>query len=203
MLKAALAIAFLGHVICGITDCMMAYTKDGRFEFSDVKEPEKMRKVFANMPLKQLELAMLVGIVALFMASVGYVGVSIRIAETMPTAGYAMLIASLFFTVLISAHHVLCGAVEWFFVKLGRTEEALNAVILFFKRTSAAAIAYLGLLVFAILFFILVVTGQTELPRWACIFNTLPAFLGLAFTKIPAKGNIANAFMFLGLFFLF
>jgi len=46
-------------------------------------------------------------------------------------------------------------------------------------------------------------TGQTELPRWACVFNTFPAFLALALTKIPAKGNIANAFMFLGLFFLF
>lgn len=203
MLKAVLAIAFLGHVICGITDCMMAYTKDGRFEFSNVKDLEKMRKIFANMPLKQLELAMLVGITALFMASMGYVGVSLKIAESTPVAGYAMLVASLFFTVLISAHHVLCGAVEWFFVKLGRTEEALNAVVLFFKRTSAAAIAYLGLLVFAVLFFILVITGQTELPRWACVFNTFPAFLALALTKIPAKGNIANAFMFLGLFFLF
>lgn len=203
MLKVALAIAFLGHAICSVTDCMMAYTKDGRFEFSDVKDPEKMQKLFASMPLKQLELAMLVGIAALFMASIGYVGVSLKIVESAPIAGYTMLIASLFFTVLISAHHILCGSVEWFFVKLGRTEEALNVVVDFFKRTSAAAIAYLGLLVFAILFFVLVITGQTELPRWACIFNTFPAFLALAFTKIPAKGNIANAFMFLGLLFLF
>jgi hypothetical protein len=47
----------------------------------------------------------------------------------------------------------------------------------------------------------MVVTGNTSLPRWACIFNTLPAFLLLAPTKIPAKGNIANAFMFIGLTF--
>ena len=46
---------------------------------------------------------------------------------------------------------------------------------------------------------IMKVTGKTALPRWACVFNTLPAFLILAPTKIPAKGNIANAFMFLGL----
>lgn len=44
----------------------------------------------------------------------------------------------------------------------------------------------------------MVVTGKTYIPRWACVFNTLPVFLILAPTKIPAKGNIANAFMFLG-----
>ena len=44
-----------------------------------------------------------------------------------------------------------------------------------------------------------VVTGKTYIPRWACVFNTLPVFLILAPIKIPAKGNIANAFMFLGL----
>ena len=42
-------------------------------------------------------------------------------------------------------------------------------------------------------------TGKTDIPRWGCVFNTLPAFLILMSTKIPAKGNIANAFMFLGL----
>jgi hypothetical protein len=44
-----------------------------------------------------------------------------------------------------------------------------------------------------------VVTGATDLPRWACVFNTLTAFIVLSPTKIPAKGNIANAFMFLGM----
>ncbi len=58
------------------------------------------------------------------------------------------------------------------------------------------------LMMFAALLFILVVTGKTDLPRWACVFNTLPAFLILVPTKVPAKGNIANAFMFLGLAFL-
>ncbi len=113
-----------------------------------------------------------------------------------------MLIASMFFLVLISAHHVLCGAVEWFYVRLGRTEEALKDVTDFFKSTTIIAIAYVGLLVFVVLLFILVVTGKTDLPRWACVFNTFPAFLILAPTKVPAKGNIANAYMFLGLAFL-
>ena len=201
-MKAVLIIAGIGHMICGVTDCMLAYTKDGRFDFSDIKDNTKMQKTFSSMPLKQVVLAMLIGVFALFMASFGYIEISGWISETSPVICRIMLIASMFFIVLISAHHVLCGAVEWFYVKLGRTEEALKAVTDFFKSTIIAAIAYVGLLVFAVLFFILVVTGKTDLPRWACVFNTLPAFLILAPTKVPAKGNIANAFMFLGLAFL-
>ncbi|MCR4792971.1 MAG: hypothetical protein K5871_09475 [Lachnospiraceae bacterium] len=198
-----LIIAALGHVICGITDCMLAYTKDGRFEFSDIKDNAKMQKTFSSMALKQIELAMLMGVFALFMAGFGYIEISRWISETSPVIGGIMLVASMFFIVLISAHHVLCGAVEWFYVKLGRTEEALKAVMDFFKSTAIAAIAYVGLLVFAVIFFVLVVAGKTDLPRWACIFNTFPAFLILAPTKAPAKGNIANAFMFLGLSVMF
>ena len=201
-MKTALIIAFIGHIICGVTDCMLAYTKDGRFEFSDVKNNKKMQKVFSSMSLKQMELAMLVGVFALFMASFGYIEISSWISESSPVIGQIMLIAAMFFIVLISAHHVLCGAVEWFYVKLGMTDEALKNVIDFFKRTSIAAIAYVGLLVFDILLFVLVVTGKTDLPGWACVFNTIPAFLLLAPTKVPAKGNIANAFMFLGLVFM-
>ena len=201
-MKIALIIAFIGHIICGVTDCMLAYTKDGRFEFSDVKDNKKMQKVFSSMSLKQMELAMLVGVFALFMASFGYIEISSWISESSPVIGQIMLIAAMFFIVLISAHHVLCGAVEWFYVKLGMTDEALKNVIDFFKRTSIAAIAYVGLLVFDILLFVLVVTGKTDLPGWACVFNTIPAFLLLAPTKVPAKGNIANAFMFLGLTFM-
>ncbi|MCR4687068.1 MAG: hypothetical protein K5659_05820 [Lachnospiraceae bacterium] len=200
-MKTVLLIACLGHIICGITDCMLAYTKNGRFDFKYINDNEKMQKIFSAMPLKQLEAAMLLGVFALFVASFGYIGISNMIAESFPVIGRIMLIASIFFMVLISAHHVLCGAVEWFYVKLGMTDEALESVIHFFRSTALVAIAYAGLLVFAVLFLILVVTGKTDLPRWACIFNTLPAFLIMAPTKIPAKGNIANAFMFLGLFF--
>ena len=198
-MKIVLIIAGIGHIICGITDCMLAYTKDGRFEFSDIKDSVKMQKTFSSMPLKQVILAMFIGVFALFASGFGYIEISRWISETVPVIGRIMFIASMFFLVLISAHHVLCGAVEWFYIKFGRTEEALKAVTDFFKSTIIAAIAYVGLLVFAVLFFTLVVTGKTDLPRWACVFNTFPVFLILSPTKVPAKGNIANAVMFLGL----
>lgn len=36
------------------------------------------------------------------------------------------------------AHHVFCGALEWFYLRLDRTEEAREVVVFFFKGTSAA-----------------------------------------------------------------
>ena len=202
-MKLALIIACLGHIICGVTDCMMAYTPEGRFDFkNDTKDPERMKKLFAGMPPKQVELAMLIGVFALFAAGFGYIGMSRWAEQFSHISGTIMYISGLFFIVPITAHHVFCGAVEWFYVSLGRTEQALETVLAFFKRTAPAALAYVGLLTFSATLLVLILSGRTELPLWACCFNTLPIFMILAPTKLPAKGNIANAVMFLGLSFL-
>lgn len=202
MLKVFMILACLGHIVCGITDCMMAYSKSGRFDFADAKDPDKMRRVFSEMPLLQIEMATLVGIFALFAAAPGYLSLSMWIAEYSKVSGNICFIASLFFVVLIVTHHGFCGAVEWFYIRFGRTDEALSAIMEYFKKTVITSIAYAGLLVFSLIFFVLVVSGKTDLPRWAAVFNTFPIFLVLAPTKVPAKGNIANALMFLGMIIL-
>jgi uncharacterized protein (DUF983 family) len=60
-------------------------------------------------------------------------------------------------------------------------------------------VGYLGLAAFVMTLFLMVVSGRTSLPQWACVFNTLPLMVVLALTKLPAKGNIAGAIMFMGL----
>ena len=89
------------------------------------------------------------------------------------------------------------------YVRLGRTDDARQAVLEFQSKTIVTMITgYLGLAVFLITLFVMAVTGETSLPRWACVLNTLPVMAVLMLTKLPAKGNIAGAVMFLGLFFL-
>lgn len=84
-----------------------------------------------------------------------------------------------------------------------KTEEARQTILELFHQTSATmVVCYLGLLLFAVSFFIAVVTGITPLPRWACVFNTLPLFLAMMPFRIVGTGNLVNAIMFLGLFFL-
>jgi hypothetical protein len=90
--------------------------------------------------------------------------------------------------------------VEWFYIRLGRTEEARNVVLEFQTKTiTTMFIGYLGLAAFVITLFVMVVSGGTSLPQWACVFNTLPLMVVLTPTKLPAKGNIAGAVMFIGL----
>ena len=103
----------------------------------------------------------------------------------------------------LALHHLFCCLVEWFFVKLGLTEEALNAVWDFFKTTCYTMyLGYAGMLVFAVAFLIVVVTGKTSLPVWACVFNLFPLAIVILPTKIPAKANVIGAIMFAGLIFL-
>lgn len=98
---------------------------------------------------------------------------------------------------------MLFAAIEWIYVRLGRTEAAREAVLEFQKKTIATMYAgYAGLLVFVVTLFVMIVSGSTPLPQWTCVFNTLVVMILLLPTKFPAKGNIAGAVMFLGLIFL-
>ena len=75
-MKLALIAALIGHIICGVTDCLLAYTPGGRFDFKDVSDGEKMKRLFEKMSLRQIEASMLLGALALFMAAFGYLSLS-------------------------------------------------------------------------------------------------------------------------------
>ena len=115
-----------------------------------------------------------------------------------------MLVAIVCFMVSGTAHHVFCGAVEWFYIRMGRTEEARQAILEFFKKTLCTMyVCFIGVLVFAVTLFVAVVTGATGLPRWACVFNTIIVFFALLPFRVVGSFNIASAVMFLGLFVTF
>ena len=83
------------------------------------------------------------------------------------------------------------------------TEEAREAITEFFKKTSVTMIAcYLGLIVYSVTLFVMVVTGATALPAWACVFNIMLIAAVLFPLRIGGAGNWAGAAMFLGLLFL-
>ena len=86
---------------------------------------------------------------------------------------------------------------------MGMTEEAREAITDFFKKTSITMIVcYLGLIVFSVTLFVMIVTGATSLPAWACVFNILLIASVLFPLRIGGAGNWAGAIMFLGLLFL-
>lgn len=204
MLKSVLFIAFIGHVLCGICDCLLSYSPSGRLDLKgSLKDPDKMRTVFADMPLSWPLISILLGVYAITAFGFGYLGLSRWMEEFSRTASVIMYISSVVFLISIVVHHIICGLVEWLFIRMGRTNEARQAVLEFQAKTIVTmVIGYLGLASFVITLFIMVSVGKTTLPQWACVLNTLPVMLILLITRLPAKGNIAGAIMYLGLFIL-
>ena len=196
----ALAAGLIGHILCGMTDCMLGYSKKGRIDLRCIKDPERMREEFAEMPLSYPLWSMLLGTLAITMFGFGYIWLARDMEQYSKTAAAIMHVSAMVFIVPIVTHHVFCGAVEWLYIRLGRTDEAREAVLEMQKKTIATMFAgYAGLLVFLVTLFVMTVSGKTGLPQWACVFNTLTFMLLMLPTKIPAKGNVAGTLMYAGL----
>lgn len=203
-MKTVLLIAFIGHVLCGICDCLLGYSPNGRLDLKGaLKSPEKMREVFKDYPIRWSLLSIMFGVYAITAFGFGYLALSRWMEQYSDTASAVMYISAVVFLISIVVHHIICGLVEWLYVRLGRTDEARDAALEFQKKTIATmVVGYLGLAAFVFTLFIMVITGKTSLPQWACVLNTLPLMIILLPTKLPAKGNIAGALMFLGLFII-
>ena len=132
-----------------------------------------------------------------------YLALGAWVLPQSPVCGALMLAGGILFLLPGIAHHVFCGAVEWAYLRMGKTAEARKQILTFFRQTSATMyVCYLGLLLFSVSFFLAVVSGATSLPRWACLCNTLPVVLLLAPFRIVGVGNAAGTIVFLGLFLL-
>ena len=202
-MKIAMLAALIGHILCGASDCLLSYSKSGRLNLKEITDPDKMSEMFEDMPLSFPLASMLLGTAAITMFSFGYFALSDWISVFSKTASNIMFISSVIFLIPIVTHHVFCGVVEWIFIRLGRTKAVREAVLEMQTKTIATmVVGYLGLFTFMVTLFIMIVMGNTSLPVWACVLNTLVVMIVLAPTKLPAKGNIAGAIMYLGLLIL-
>lgn len=200
MMKIALFTAFIAHILCGYSDCMLSYGANGRLDLKDIRYPDKMATMFENMPLRKPMISILLGTFSITAMTFGYLALSRWMQQFSAVIANIMFASSVVFAVSIVTHHIICGLVEWFYIRLGRTNEAHEVVLEFQKKTiSTMIVGYLALIVFLGCLFFAVVTGQTEFPQWCGLFNTLFFMILLSPTKLPAKGNIAGAAMFLGL----
>lgn len=196
-------LAVIGHILCGVSDCLLTYAPNGKVSLTDFKDYNKSSVSFKSMPLRNLNIAMLLGFIAMVLEIFGYLEICNWIHNYSTTLYWIMYSSTLIMFVSLTLHHLFCCLCEWFFVRLNLTKEALNSVWDFFKTTVYTMYTgYLAMLVFSIAFFIAVVTGITSLPRWACIFNLLPLAIITLPTKLPAKANVMGVVMFIGLLIL-
>ena len=203
MLRIAIVLAIIGHILCGVSDCLLSYSPKGRLNLKDIKNQDKMSAMFADMPLSFPLASMIMGTFAITLFGFGYFAMCFWMKAYSVTAANIMFVATVVFLVSIVVHHVLCGVVEWGYIRLGRTDEARTVMLELQKKTIVTmAVGYAGWLTFLITLFVMIVRGKTGLPAWGCVFNTALITLLITPTKIPAKGNVAGALMFIGLLFL-
>lgn len=200
IIKIFMLIAFIGHIVCYTCDRLITCTPNGRFNFADINDNNKMSKLFEGVSLKRPLISILFGFIAMAMFGCGYLALAFYIYDFNPIYTCIMIPTAIIAFAAGIPHHVFCGAIEWFYIRLNRTEEARKAIVEFFKKTSITMyIFYIGYLILAITWFVAVVSGVTELPRWCCIFNIIPLFIVLSPFKLVGTGNLCGAIMFLGL----
>ncbi len=51
MIKIAIVLAVIGHILCGISDCLLSYSPKGRLNFKNTNDQDKMSAMFADMPI--------------------------------------------------------------------------------------------------------------------------------------------------------
>ena len=205
MIKVMLALGIIGHLLCAATDFLITFAKDGkRFDFKQMGNNKEMSETMANMPLKNPMLSMLLGVTAIFIMIWGYFGVCLYVYPFSKTCAVVMFVSIMLCMIPITAFHVFCGTAEWYYIRMGRTEEARTAAVDFFRNILPTGIvSYVGLLAFCIALFVIIITGATDLPVWALIFNHIIFLIPLQFIlKVPGAGNLAGALTFAGLIFL-
>ena len=199
-----LLIAMIGHILCVYADRLLLCTPGGSFSFADMKDNERMVKLFGAKlegdPLRSIVL----GTLAMFLQFFGYLALGIWMRPYSALWANIMIVGAAMIYTFGLAHHILGCAAEWIYIKSDHTEEGRKLTNDFFGKTSATMIGcYAGIVLFSVAHFIPVVAGMTPLSAWACVFNLLPLFLLQAPFNISGAGNIAGAAMYLGLFILY
>lgn len=202
-LKLLLLLTFAGHAALWYCDKIITCLPGGRFSFKQLQDNRLLAATMGDTPPAQPMRSIMLGIFAMTAMLPGYLALSDWMRQFSETYAVLMAAGSILFFLPGTAHHVFCGAVEWAYLRMGKTAEARKQILTFFRQTSATMYAcYLGLLLFSVSFFLAVVSGATSLPRWACLCNTLPVVLLLAPFRIVGVGNAAGTIVFLGLFLL-
>ena len=116
-MKFMLLLGLIGHIFCGASDWLLTYAPNGKVNLTDFKDYEKSSVSFRGMPLKNLTIAMILGVAAMTLELFGYM----QLCEYVRDYVYyrIMYASALVMFISLPLHHIICCACEWFFVRQG------------------------------------------------------------------------------------
>ena len=105
-MKGLLLGAVVGHLMCGVCDCLLIYLPNGRFRFGDMKDNRKLSAAFQGLPLRNPLLSMLLGCLAMCLFTLGYLALCDWINAFSGTCAALMRVGCVVVATFGMAHHV-------------------------------------------------------------------------------------------------
>lgn len=145
VIRALLGLACGAHLVLWVCDRRLTCLEGGRFAFPDLQDNARLSAVLGKTPPARPMGASLWGVFAMAAAFPGYLALAEWMRSFSAIAAGWMLAGSILFLLPGVAHHVFCGTVEWFYLRLGKTEEARAAIVEFFQKSAVTmAVCYAG-----------------------------------------------------------
>ena len=108
MMKIAMLAALTGHILCGVSDCLLSYSKSGRLNLKEITDSDKMSEMFEDMPQSFPLVSMLLGTAAITMFGFGYFALSDWMSFFSKTAFNTMFISSVIFLIFSLVMLMIC-----------------------------------------------------------------------------------------------
>ena len=149
--KILLLLAGVGHLLLWHCDRMLTYLDGGRFDFKMLSDNQKLSAVMGNTPLDKPMRSGIGGVMAMAAMLPGYLALSEWMRPFSGVCAALMTAGEMLFFLPGGAHHVLCGVVEWVYIRMGKTDEARRLIAELFKKSSSTmVVCYAGLLMFSL-----------------------------------------------------
>lgn len=129
-------LAMIGHILCTYADRLLLCTPGGPFSFSDMKDNERMKKLFTTMPESSPLHSIVLATSAMFLQFFGYLALGIWMQRYSALWANIMIFGAAMIYTFGLAHHILGCAAEWIYMKSDHTEEGRKLTCDFFDKTS-------------------------------------------------------------------
>ena len=193
----------LGYALCLVADFILEFVNGTHLTMEAFADFEAFYRLTEGVTAGRFAVSGILGLSSMVLIALGMVGLYEFTKTSAPVLSEFVLVGGVGSAVLGGGFHLLCTLEPWFFVSLGRTEEAFNILQQF---VSAHGIVFILNPIFYTLMsvplFIILVTKKTVLPRWSCVFNLVLLFFILNAIHVPGATSIAGLLMCGGIFVL-
>lgn len=142
-----LLLVMIGHILCVYCDRLILCTPGGIFNYSDIKDNEKMAKLFSAMPENAPLRSIVLGTLAMFLQFFGYLALGIWMRQYSALWANMMIVGAAMIYTFGLAHHIQGCAAEWIYIKSDHSEEGRKLTADFWGKTSAVMIGcYAGII---------------------------------------------------------